>query len=145
MTSAVTRDEVTDWVRRYQDAWAARDATALAALYAPDAVHDSPAKGECRGRPDIAKNFESWLQAFPDLAFGWDESLIDGDRVVLPWRAEGTMRGAFFGVQGSGKRVEIDGVALLTVTAVGISRARFVYDFSSVLLRLGILKAKPGP
>lgn len=139
----MTRDEVGEWVRRYQEAWATRDAATAAATYVPDGVHDSPARGESRGQADIAKNFEAWLHAFPDLTLHWDEPLIDGDRVVLPWRAEGTMEGAFFGVPGTGKRVEIDGVALLTISPDGVTRARFVYDFSSVLLRLGVLKAKP--
>ena len=94
------------------------------------------------GRPsrDV---YRYWFTAFPDLQITWDEALIDGDRAAVFWRFAGTSRGPFFGVVGAGSRVELRGAAEYRFADGAIQNVRHIYDFSSMLVKTGVLKVKP--
>ena len=64
----MTRSEIIDLITRVQDAVTHRDATALANFHAEDCVVESPiAGGQARGREAIARSYEAFFHAFPDL------------------------------------------------------------------------------
>jgi hypothetical protein len=56
----------------------------------------------------------------------------------------GTQAGDFCGLPPTGKRFEMRCSFLFDVTDSGISKEIRIYDFTGHLLRLGVLKAKPG-
>ena len=69
-------------IARFQDSWNRRDVGALAAFHTEDCVVDSPvAGGQARGREAIARSYEVFLHAFPDLTIKYEAPLIDGHRV----------------------------------------------------------------
>ena len=78
----MTREEITAFFTRREDAWRAHDAAALAADHAPDAIVISPTGGVLKGREHIERIYRMWFTAFPDLARTDLDTLIDGDRAV---------------------------------------------------------------
>ena len=131
-------------IARVQDAWIRRDVTALANFHAEDCVVESPvAGGQARGREAIARSYEAFFHAFPDLAMKYDEPLIDGDRVVLIARISGTDRGGFMGLQPTGRFVDFPCVLLFDVENGLIARERRIYDFTGLAVQVGAIKAKP--
>jgi predicted ester cyclase len=54
-----------------------------------------------------------------------------------------THAGDFMGLPGSGKRFDIDGVQLFEMKDGLIAYERRYYDFTGMLIELGILRAKP--
>jgi predicted ester cyclase len=48
---------------------------------------------EYRGLEGVRRSVELYRLVLPDLRMTVDEQLVDGDRVVSRWRAEGTNRG----------------------------------------------------
>ncbi len=96
----MTRAEILEHVVRYEKAWETRDAQVVARTYTRDAVFDSPAFGLSQGPAEIATRLASWFEAFPNLTMNWEEPLLDGDRVVLPFRALGTMARSVLRCQG---------------------------------------------
>ncbi len=44
------------------------------------------------------------LAAFPDVHFTIEELLVDGNRVILRWRNEGTHEGEFMGIPATGRK-----------------------------------------
>jgi steroid delta-isomerase-like uncharacterized protein len=140
----MTRSEITDMIARVLDAWRRRDITALADFHAEDGVVESPfAGGETRGREAIAKVYDAFFRAFPDLTMQTDEPLIDGDRVVLVTRLSGTDRGGFMGMHPSGRFVDFPCVLLFDLENGLITRERRIYDFTGLAVQVGAIKAKP--
>lgn len=137
------RSDIETLLVRHHDAFAAHDAAALAAQHVPDGVFESPAAGTVTGRAAIEQVYRYWFQAFPDMRFTWGPPLIDGDRAALFWTLTGTIDGPFFGVATTGTHVEAQGAALYTFAEGGIARASHIFDFSSILMKAGILKARP--
>jgi uncharacterized protein (TIGR02246 family) len=139
----MTRDEILALIKRRHEGWMARDAAALAATHAEHGTVASPVGGVLEGRAEIERIYRLWFSAFPDMVIHQDDVLIDGDRVVLIVRAVGTHAGDFFGLAPTGRRVEFQVAELMTVAAGLVAIERRIYDFTGVLVQVGVLKARP--
>ena len=140
----MTRSEISDLIASVQDALGRRDSTALANFHAEDCVVDSPvAGGQARGREAIARSYEAFFHAFPDLTIKYDAPLIDGHRVVLITRISGTDHGGFMGLQPTGRFVDFPCVLLYDLENGLIVRERRIYDFTGMAVQVGAIKAKP--
>ena len=96
------------------------------------------------GRDAIRRSYESLFQAFPDWAMEVEPLLIDGDRVAVPFTARATHAGRFMGLDGTGRRFELHGVLVMELRDGLITGERRHYDFTGLLIQLGVLKSKPG-
>ena len=54
-----------------------------------------------------------------------------------------THTGTFMGLPGTGRRVEVEGVCFFEMSEGLIAHERRYYDFTGMLIQLGVLKAKP--
>ena len=66
--------------------------------------------GEIRGAETIKGEIEYFRNAFPDFYWRVDDQIAEGDRVTTRYTLGGTHQGEFFGVPGTGKRIEITGI-----------------------------------
>jgi steroid delta-isomerase-like uncharacterized protein len=108
-------------------------------------VVDSPlAGGPTRGRDAIEHVYTTYFRAFTDFRLEQDAVIVDGDHVAIFATASGTDHGGFMGMPPTGRAVKVPIVFLYEVRDGLIVRDRRVYDFTSVLIQVGILKAKPG-
>ena len=69
--------------------------------------------------------------------------LIDGDGVAQMIAIEGTHIGEFIGVAPSHKPFRCAAVFLYELRNRKIVHERRIYDFTGVLIQIGLLKAKP--
>lgn len=139
----VTRDEINALLVRRDAAWKARDPATLASLHDVHGVVISPTGGVLEGRAEIERVYRLWFSAFPDLTTQTDTSLVDGDRAVQILRFSATHAGEFFGLAATGRRVEVTVACVLTLADNRIIEERRIYDFTGVLVQVGVLKAKP--
>jgi steroid delta-isomerase-like uncharacterized protein len=140
----MTRDEIVALFARRQQALDRHDAAALAADYAEDSLVYSPmAGGAVQGYDAIAKIYTSYFTALADMTFTQEELLIDGDRVMQLGRITGTDTGGFMGLAPSQRAISFSVVLLYELRDGRITRERRVYDFTGVLLQIGVIKAKP--
>jgi len=68
--------------------------------------------GEIRGADTMKGEIEYFRQAVPDLTYTVEDQVAEVDEVVTRWRASGTHQGEFFGVAGSGNRIEMSGIQI---------------------------------
>jgi len=68
--------------------------------------------GEVRGAQTMKDEIEYFRSAVPDLSYTVEDQVAEGDEVVTRWTARGTHRGEFFGVAGSGARIEMSGIQI---------------------------------
>ena len=138
-----TRAEIDALFEMRTRAWRERDPTALAASHRDDGVIVSPIFGTVTGREAIDRSYRDLFLRFADWTLVAERSIVDGERVAQPFEVEATHTYEIFGLPATGRRFKIQGVLLFEVTGGRIARERRLYDFTGLLLQLGVLKAKP--
>ncbi len=81
-------------------------------LHSEFVCHDPNSEtGEIRGAETIKGEIDYFRAAFPEDFF-WrvEDQVAEGDKVTTRYTMGGTHQGEFFGVPGSGKRIEITGI-----------------------------------
>jgi predicted ester cyclase len=96
-----------------------------------------------RGRDAIERSFVSLFDIFPDWHMVFEEPVIDGDRAVLCCSIRASQVGAFMGLSGTGRRFEFQCVLAFSLHQGLISHERRIYDFTGMLIQLGVLRGKP--
>jgi predicted ester cyclase len=138
----VTRNEIAAIFERRRMAYDGQDAGALAADYAVDCVIESPSGGVHHGRAAAEQVLRSVFDAF-DVKMHQDALLIDGDSVSQVLTIEGTDDGQFLGLSPTGKSFRVPAVFLYELKDGQIARERRIYDFTGLLMQVGLLKARP--
>jgi steroid delta-isomerase-like uncharacterized protein len=140
----MSRDEIAALVARRQLAWDAGDAHALTQDHSEDCVVDSPlGGGPTKGREAIERLYTTYFRAFTDLKLEGGDLLIDGQRAALLATVSGTDHGGFMGMAPTRRAVRISVVFIYEFEKGQIVRERRVYDFTGLLVQVGVLKAKP--
>ena len=139
----MTRDQIHAFFAVRKQAWVARDAEALAAGHHVHGTLDSPMFGRREGRDAIRRAYESLFAIFPDWNYQGEDLLIDGDRVAEPFVVDATHVGAFMGFEGTGRKFRIQGVRLFTMEDGLVLHERRMYEFTGLLIQIGVLKGKP--
>jgi steroid delta-isomerase-like uncharacterized protein len=141
--TSMTRQQMVDFFKRRWESYEDLDAAALAADYADDAIIESPTTGVHTGRDAAERTFRIIFTAFLDLTTTVDNLIIDGDSVVTVLSLEGTHIGEFLGIPPTGKRFTMPAVFFYQLENGKIVRERRIYDFTGLLVQIGVLKAKP--
>src|SRR5215218_2916519 len=68
--------------------------------------------GEIRGADTVKGEIEYFHSAVPDLTFTVEDQVAEGGKVVSRYTATGTHQGEFFGVAGTGNRIEMSGIQI---------------------------------
>jgi steroid delta-isomerase-like uncharacterized protein len=140
----MTREHIQTLFDQRHGALARHDSVALANLHSEVGSLESPAAGgTVRGRAAIERVYQAWFTAFPDSLFASDELIVDRDRVVEVATISGTATGGFMGLPPTDKPFHVPMISLFTVKEGHIVHERRVYDFTGLLVQIGVLKAKP--
>jgi hypothetical protein len=124
--------------------WIARDADALGAGHAEDGVVRSPIFANLQGRKAITEAYRSLFRSFTDWHLSSRPAVIDGLRVAQPFDVVATHTGTLLGFEPTGRRFEIHGVLLFTLTPEClIADEQRIYDFTGLLIQVGVLRGKP--
>lgn len=139
----MTREEIVRFFDlRLQD-WRARNPERLAAGHAVDGTVVSPMFGALHGRVEITDSYLRLFDTFPDWFFKSEELIIDGQRVAQHFVATATHVGEFMGSPGTNRHGRIEGVLLYTMKDGLILHEQRQYDYSALLIQIGVLRSKP--
>lgn len=140
----MTRDEIRAWIERRLQALNDHDLYELASFYAEDCTIESPSVGKTavgsRAAIDIDR---AWVTGFPDVKFTTGTLLIDGDRCAWLGTAAGSDRGGFMGVPPTDRPFSIPMFLFSTLRDGLVASERRVYDFTGLLMQIGVLKSRP--
>ena len=128
----------------WQAVWAKRDPVALASMYASDCTVNSPIFGEIKGRSAVEQSNRRLFAAFPDWDLRTEDLIIDGDRVVEVMKIQLTHVGEFMGLPGTGRKAQIHGARIMRLENRLIKTEQRLYDFTLLLMQVGVLRGKPG-
>jgi len=139
----MTREAIQALLDRRRSAVLGRDTEAFGAVYAESAQVESPLAGHLTGREAIMRAQDAVFNAFPDAAIVEDVALIDGERAAVIADFSGTQTGEILGLPPTGRAFRIPVVYLSVVRDNQIVSERRIYDFTGLLVQIGVLKAKP--
>jgi len=142
----MTSDEIRSFLDRFVHAWEHQDVAALRACYTDDCVVVSPIFNTLKGKAQVEKSYADLFLAFANPSIHVDDTIIsdvEPARAVIVWTVKSIHAGNIFGMPGSGKRIERTIAYFFTFRDGLIEKERRLYDFTSMLMQLGVLKAKP--
>ena len=108
-------------------------------LYALDYIYHGPGGQELRGRAGIRGLWEVWLAGFPDLHSTIEDTVSEGDRVVMRWRIEGTHTGEFLGVPPSNAKVNVGVTGIFRVANGQLVECWDQYDALGMMQQIGAI------
>jgi steroid delta-isomerase-like uncharacterized protein len=128
--------------RLLEEAWNARDGSAVASAFAPDGVRVEYALPGARleGRGEIARHTQAYVDAVPDCRLEI-RSAHDGPdgAVTVEWTLRGTHTGDLPGLPARGEPVVLDGVSVCTTIGGLIREERVYWDAAGLLAGAGVL------
>jgi len=104
--------------RWMEDVWQRGDLDAVDELHAPDFVDRSPA-GRGSDLASYRKGIAELYAAFPNFRAIIEDLIVESrtGKVVIRWRATGTHRGSFLGVEATGRVIRFRGIEILQIEA----------------------------
>lgn len=97
------------------------------------------ADAEPRGPEAMKEHVTSWIASFPDLHFGIEQMLSEGDRVVTQLLVEGTHQGAWLGIPASGRKIQIRMFTLHRVAQGKIVEDWVLVESLGIFQQLGVV------
>lgn len=143
MTQTLGRAELQAASDRLLDAFMRRDPFAFAACHTPEGVVESPMFATLRGRKPIEEAQRAFFTAFPDATMTIDATVIDPPYVAVFATMHATHVNEFFGLPGTGRHIEFRVSRLLKMEGDLVAHETRIYDFTGLLVQVGVLRAKP--
>ena len=120
-----------------------RDPEALSRFHTPDGIAESPMYGTLVGRAAIADAWRAFFTSFPDASFDVEHVIIEPPDMAIFAAITATHVNEFFGLPGTNRRIDFRGARLFHMDGELIARERRIYDFTGILVQVGVLRAKP--
>jgi steroid delta-isomerase-like uncharacterized protein len=130
-----------DLVKALHQIWNTGDLALVERVYAHDFLAHWPPSSEVperRGIEGIRFGVERIRTAFPD----WHEQVLDvfgsGDRVASRYVSIGTQQGTFWGIEPTGRRIEIREMSIFRIAEGRIAEQWCMFDDLARLQQLGV-------
>ena len=130
-------------LRRWFEAWNARDLNAFDEIVAADAAqHDPQDVVPGSSGPEKTKQLvQHYAGGFSDNRFEVAELLADGDLVAARWTVTGTNDGSLMGMPPTGKAITLSGLTLARVVDGKLAESWVNWDTLGMLQQLGVIPA----
>jgi steroid delta-isomerase-like uncharacterized protein len=141
----MTHDDIESFIARFVETWHQADVRALAACYTPDAVISSPMFSTVNGREKVEASYRDLFRVFEHWRLSVDSTVIDtvgGERAAVVTTNQATHVGEMFGYPGTGRRFTMRTALIFEFKDGHIASETRLYDFTGLLVQLGVLKAK---
>ena len=139
----MTREEIATLLDRHAEAHARGDIDALVLHYDPAATVVSPIFGTVSGRDNIRRSFVALTDALDNWDIQLQGRVVDADAAIEIRSFTATHVAEMFGMPATHRQVTFTGALHFTFGDGAITHERRVYDFTSLLMQMGVLRAKP--
>lgn len=105
-----------------------------------DMVEQVPFPGQGPGIEGLKDVVRGLRAAFPDMHWRVEEQLTEGDRVLTRFEWTGTHKGAFLGVDATGRSVKVWGMVIDRFQDDRIKETRLIMDTLGLMVQLGAVR-----
>ena len=92
------------------------------------------------GIQSIKNHIEGCRRAFPDLKFTIDDTIAERNEVVLHWKANGTHKGQFLGMQPTNHKFSVDGTSIYRFENSKIAEEYANWNLATMMQQLGVIE-----
>lgn len=125
---------------RWQEMWRSQtDLSDLEEFIAADFVSHSAPPGLAPGIEGVKQWVSIFYTAFPDLAGGVEDIIVDGDKVAVRFYGTGTHQGDLFGIPPTGKPIKTTGINIFRIADGKIVEHWNNADDLGVMQQLGVI------
>jgi steroid delta-isomerase-like uncharacterized protein len=125
--------------------WSGNDYSLADQFYAADVVvHTQHEPEPLRGREALRELHRLLHVAFPDFHVTVEDMVRDGDEVAIRWTVRGTHLGDYFGIPPTGRRVEVEEIAMFRFEGTLATELWLMPNLLGSMQQLG-LPARPAP
>lgn len=107
-----------------------------------DVVEQVPFPGQGPGLEGLQDVLRGMRSAFPDLHFGVEEQIAEGDKVLTRFEWTGTHRSEFLGVPATGLPVKVWGMVIDRLEDGRIKQTRIIMDIFGLMMQVGAVGPK---
>lgn len=126
--------------RIFEEVWDKGNLAAIDDLVDANHVNHDPSAAQLPpGREGFKMFAAAYRSAFPDLKMMIEEQVVEGDRVVTRWRAQGTHKGALPGLPATGKSATVTGIGIDRIVNGKIVESWANWDQFGMLQQLGAI------
>ena len=126
---------VADRVR--EEVYNEADLDAMPEIFAAGYLHGSANGPDAVGIEQGGRRIATFLTAFPDLEWQFDEVVAEGDRVSARWTVRGTHNGDLAGFAPTGKPIEMTGISHFTIRCGKVVEFQTEMDAAGMLQQVG--------
>ena len=131
-------------VRRIiEEHWNRKNPSLVAELFSTNCALRTP-DGPLQGQEGASLLYNAYATAFPDFRVGVDDTIADGNKVVVRYTFTGTQKGPLAAVPASGRQVSVQGIVIFRLMGAMVDDVHFVWDKFALLQQIGALPAS-GP
>ena len=140
--TSLTSIENANTVRKLIDEIWNRGQMAMAdMIYTPDFISHDPAETQTMRGPEAVKQSATMYRtAFPDLHLHIEDTISDGDKVVVRWTSTGTHTGDLQGIAPTGKSTSSTGITIARFVNGKIAEEWANWDTLGLMRQLGVVK-----
>jgi steroid delta-isomerase-like uncharacterized protein len=102
------------------------------------ALGDPTVSGRGVGPVAYRRQVERFMTGLPDLKFIVDDTVTEGDRLVVSWTIVGTHKGEFLGVPPTNKKVAFSGITINQIGDGKILESTVIWDGLGLMKQFGI-------
>jgi predicted ester cyclase len=132
-------EQVARWV--VDDVWNKGDIRLVNQMFAPGAALHYRGQTYPLTPESGIKTVQTWRNAFPDFHFTLEDMIVQGNKVVLRIPFTGTHLGAFWGLEPTGKKINVTETLILRIEQNKIAEMWEDYDEYGMRIQLGLLKS----
>ncbi len=123
--------------RMIDEVWNKKNLAAVEDFAAADCIGHAPTGVDVRGPEGIKQNVTRFCTAFPDLHWTIEDTIAEGDKVVIRCTFRGTHKGEFFGIAPTGKQVMVTATGTYRMKDGKIAEGWVNQDLFGLLQQLG--------
>ncbi len=121
--------------RRVEEIWNQGKLATIDELIATNLISN----GQPSGREGFRQFVTAVRTAFPDIHFTIEDTVVEGDKVVIRYTGRGTHQGAFAGIPATGKQVQFPGIDIFRIANGQMAEEWLMYDQLGLLQQIGAL------
>ena len=121
--------------RRVEEIWNQGKLATIDELIATNLISN----GQPIGREGFRQFVTAVRTAFPDIHFTVEDTVVEGDKVVIRYTGRGTHQGAFAGIPATGKHVQFPGIDIFRIANGQMAEEWLMYDQLGLLQQIGAL------
>lgn len=126
--------------RLYQEVWNERRLKVADELISPShALVDPNTSGAQTGPEAYKAQVTRLVLAFPDLKFRVQDMVCEKDKVVAAWTISGTHKGEYNGIEGTNKKVAVEGITIHQIADGKILDSLVSWDTLGLLKKIGAI------